>query len=496
MPVFEKPLIVITAVLFFAAILVVGWWKSRIARGAGDFFVAGRRAGLLAMGLSTTAAAFSGFVFLGGPGLTYQIGLAAVFIVISVSFTAGLMGWTVAIPLRRLAATHGVMTIPEAVEIRFGSRAAGGMAAVAVLGGVIGYLGLQIQALGLLIESTLGIGNWFGEAGPAVAMGLGLVLLLAHAVRGGMAGGLYVEMFQGLVMVAAAGAVFLRALQVGGGLSRMADSIAGSPAFGPAFLDPMGKVPAATALGFFFVFSVGVLGQPHVLHKFFMLRDPHRLRFMPLVVGVSQSLCLLIWLGIGLAVPALVARGALAPLARPDDAAPLFLLSHVPEWLAGLALAGILAAVMSTADALLSVGAAAVVRDLPRSFGFVPADSLGPARLATLGLGIAAGLFAWFYGSLIAWLGTFSFGLFGAALAPVLGVGLNWSRVTAQAACFSIGGGLGIQLLLELWNRLATAGAIPAPPLVPGALSGTVSLAFSFLLLFLVTWCDRGGKSP
>lgn len=490
-PAFEKPLVVLAALVYFAAVLAVGWWKGRAVRGAADFFIAGKRAGLLAMGLSTTAAAFSGFVFLGGPGLTYRIGLAALFIVISVGFTAGLMGFTVAVPLRRLAETHGVLTIPEAIEARFGSRRASGLAAAGVLAGTVGYLGLQIQALGLLIDSIGGLRAKLGEAGPLAAMAAGLALVLAYSARGGMAAGLYVETLQGLVMVAAAGGVFIRALQVGGGLDRMAATIAASPDFGPEFLDPFGKVPAATAMGFFFLFSVGVLGQPHVLHKFFMLRDPQKLRHMPLVVGVSQSLCLLIWLGVGLAVPALVAGGTLAPLSRPDDAAPVFLMSQVPDWLAGLALAGILAAVMSTADALLSVGAAALVRDLPRACGREPFPGLFPARLATLGLGFAAGLFSWFYGGLIAWLGTFAFGLFGAALAPVLAVGLNWKKVGARAACFSIGGGLTSHLVLELWSRLAALEILPGPPLARGVLPGVVSLCFSFLLLFLVTWYDQ-----
>ena len=69
----------------------------------------------------------------------------------------------------------------------------------------------------------------------------------------------------------------------------MATSIAGSPRFGRPFLEPLGKAPALTALGFFFVFGVGVFGQPHMLHKFFMIHDPRRLRWMPLVLGASQT---------------------------------------------------------------------------------------------------------------------------------------------------------------------------------------------------------------
>ena len=66
------------------------------------------------------------------------------------------------------------------------------------------------------------------------------------------------------------------------------------------------------------MFTIGVLGQPHTLHKFLMLKDPRKLRFLPAVLGVSQVLVVLIWLGIGLAVPALVAQGHLPPFDQPD----------------------------------------------------------------------------------------------------------------------------------------------------------------------------------
>ena len=93
-----------------------------------------------------------------------------------------------------------------------------------------------------------------------------------------------------------------------------------------------------------FVFGVGVLGQPHMLHKFYMLDDPRKLKWIPLVFGSTQGLCFLVWIGVGVAVPALVADGQLPPLDHPDAATPLFLLQFAPKVLAGIVFAGILAA--------------------------------------------------------------------------------------------------------------------------------------------------------
>ena len=112
--------------------------------------MAGQGLGVLFTGLATMAAAFSGFVFLGGPGLTYRIGLTSLFINLSVGFTPALLAWAVAKRLRLLAEVREVYTIPDAVLARYGSRAASGAAAVAVLVGSVGYLGAQLLAMGTL----------------------------------------------------------------------------------------------------------------------------------------------------------------------------------------------------------------------------------------------------------------------------------------------------------------------------------------------------------
>jgi SSS family transporter len=485
MPILDRPLIVLTTLVYFATCLGLGVWALRRTRDARDFWVARQGLGVVVTGLATMAAAFSGFVFLGGPGLTYRIGLSSLFINLSIGFTPTLLAWTLAKRLRLLAEVREVYTIPDAVLARYGSRAASGAAAVAILVGTIGYLGAQLLAMGTLIEAVLGVSL-------PMAVGLGLGVLLFYSVAGGMMAGVYTDVFQGILMVLAAVAVFGYAMAAGGGWRQVVHSIAASPRFGRQFLEPLGDTPALTALGFFFVFGIGVLGQPHMLNKLYMIRDPRRLKWLPLVLGSSQTLCLLIWLGLGLAVPALVAQGKLAPLSKPDEAAPAFLLGFASEPLAGFAVAAILAAIMSTADSFMNLGAAVFVRDLPRALGRRIENELLWGRIATVAVTLAAAVLALTYNDLIALLGTFAFGTFGAALAPALAVGLNWKRVTAAAATASIATGTALNLALEFLARQTWFPALPKPPLPPGALPTAVSLAASFTVLLAVTaWTGR-----
>jgi Na+/proline symporter len=482
------------ALAYLAVVLGIGIWASRRTTNTRDFFIAGQRIGLMVTGLATMSAAFSGFVFLGGPGLTYRIGIASLFICIPVGFTAGLLCWAIAKRLRLLAEVREIYTIPDAIAARFDSRLASGLASLAVLIGAVGYLGSQMLAVGILLETIFDTGPLLGAWSLPVCMAAGMLVVMVYSTAGGMVAGVYTDLVQGVLMIVTAVAVFIYAMRAGGGPAAIASEIAASPHFGPGFLEPFGTVPVMTAMGFFFVFAVGTLGQPHMLHKFYMLDDPRKLKWMPLVIGSSQTLCLLIWIGIGLAVPALVARGELSALANPDSATPLFLLSFTPRVLAGLAFAGILSAIMSTADSFVNIGSAAVVRDIPRALGIKLRGELRRGRQATVAILLAASLFAWLYGDLVALLGTFAFGTFAAALAPALVVGLNWRRVTSAAAGASIATGMVVNLGLEFLSRQTLFPGLPAPPTAPGALPAAIALAASFTVLFVVSlW--KGGRA-
>ena len=479
----------IAAGAYLLALAAIGVWAWRRTRNERDFFIAGQRGGLWAIGLATMAASFSSFVFLGGPGLMVGAGLGALFIVLPVGFTAGLLCRVVGSRLRQLSGA-GVMTIPGALDARFPGGAVRGLSAVAILCGSIAYLGLQLQGMALVLRKVLGVAH------PDLALGIGLLVVLGYSITGGMVAGLYTDVLQGALMAIAAVVVFVRALQVGGGWSAITDSLDGSA--GGSFLEPTGTLPAITVLGFFFVFGVGVLGQPHLLHKFFMIRDPRKLRYLPLVFGGSQIVCLLLWLGIGLSVPALVASGRLSPLVNPDQATPLFLLEYLPGVVAGLLVAAILAAVMSTADSFLNIGAAALVRDLPRAFDRPLENELRWARWAVPGIAFFALLFSRAYADLIALVGTFAFGAFAAALAPALAVGLWWRRVTATAAAASIVTGLTVSVVLEFLVKQTWFDGLPRPALAPGALPSAVALAASFVVLLAVTWAgpaEPGGAA-
>lgn len=435
----RQPTVLLVAALYALITAAIGIWASRRTRSAGDFFTAGRRLGPFALALAAMASTLSGFTFIGGPGLLYSVGLGALLIFIPASLSNCLSAWVLAKRLRMLGEARGLLTIPDAIGARYRSPAAQGLAAVAMLVAIVGYLATNLLALGLVIDALfdtgLGLGIWIGTAA-----------VLAYSIGGGILAGVYTDVFQGMVMAVASSLVFLAALRVGGGLGHMSTTILARE---PGFLSPWGTLGPLAGLSFFLVFGVGVLGQPHVLHKFYMLKDPLRLRWYPLIMTLAMVVTLLLLFGVGLVMKAEVVRGGLPPLGRPDDATPVFLLRFVSPAVAGILFAGVAAAIMSTVNSFLNVGAAAISHDLPRAFGRRTGNELRTGRLATLAIGVLAAGVAQASGTLVAFLGIFGWGLFAATLVPSLAIGLNWTGGTRVGAIASITVGLGVTLLGE-----------------------------------------------
>jgi Na+/proline symporter len=480
LPPLTQPVIVAVAIVYFAIVAAIGIWATRRTRTASDFFVAGQGIGLWPLAIAAMSATLSGFAFIGGPGLVYQLGIGAVFIVLPVALTNAMGAWVLAKRMRLMAEVRDMITVPDAIGARYDSRAAQGLAAVAILVAVVGYMATNLLALGLVIDAIFGVGLGWG-------IWIGTVITLAYSVSGGILAGVYTDVFQGGLMALASVLVFVYALQVGGGMSGISTTILGAD---PSFLGPWGKLTPIAALSFFFVFGFGSLGQPHVIHKFYMLKDPRRLKWYPLIMTMALFVTLLLYVGVGIAVKALVVKGALEPLVRVDDATPFFLLRFTPVLLAGLVFSGVAAAIMSTVNSFMSIGAAAITHDIPVALGRRVGNELRWGRISTIAISVIAGLVAQASGTLVAFLGIFGWGLFASTLVPALAIGLNWDGATKAGAIASIASGLVITLLFETLAYFRVY-SFPTGVTVSG-----LSLVVSLLVFFVVSWLTQTAGAP
>lgn len=475
LPPLAQPTIIAVALVYFAGVAAIGFWAARRTRTARDFFVAGEGIGLWALGLSAMAATVSGFAFIGGPGLVYSIGVGAMYLVLPAAITNSMGAWVLAKRMRLLAEARKLITVPDALGARYRSRTAQGLSATAILIATVGYMATNILALGLVLDAIFGTGLTAG-------IWIGMAIVLAYSASGGILAGIYTDMLQGALMALASVLVFAFTLQSGGGMSGLSASVL---AVDPEWLGPWGKLAPIAALSLFFVFGVGSLGQPHVVHKFYMLRDPRKLRWYPLLMTLALILTLLLYFGVGFAVKALVARGELAPLTRPDDATPTFLLQYTPILLAALVFSGVAAAIMSTVNSFMNIAAAAITHDLPVALNRKVSNELRWGRMATVAISIVAALVAQLSGTLVALLGIFGWGLFASTLVPALAIGLNWEGATRAGAIWSIATGLLLTLALE------TAAFFKLLTVPQGVTVAGLALVASLVVFFVISWLTR-----
>jgi len=470
-----SPGVVVVGIGYAVIVAAIAVWAGRRTRTARDFFVAGEGIGVWTLAIAAMAATLSGFSFIGGPGLMYSLGLGAVLIILPASLTNTMTAWMLAKRMRLLGEVRGLITVPDAIGARYRSPLAQGLAGVAILVAIVGYMATNILALGLVVDALFGTGLTWG-------IWIGLAAVVAYSAAGGILAGVYTDLFQGGVMAAASLLVFGFAMRTGGGLGEISRTILAAD---PGFLEPWGRLTPLAALSFFFVFGMGALGQPHVVHKFYMLKDPLRLKWYPAIMTAAMMVTLLLYFGVGVAVKAEVVSGGLAPLARADDATPAFLLAYTPALLGGLVFAGVAAAIMSTVNSFLNVGAAVITHDLPVALGRKLPDELAWGRISTIAISLLAGVVAQVSGTLVAFLGIFGWGLFASTLVPALAIGLNWPGATRSGAIASIATGLVTTLGFE---SAAYFGVFTFPA---GVTVSGLSLVLSLLVFFGVSWLTR-----
>jgi Na+/proline symporter len=454
---------ILVALLVFAA--AVAWWGARSVRDSADYFAAGHRAGAWLVGVAGTAAAVSGFTFVGGPGLFALAGVGSLWIILSAPLTGALQCWAVGEPVVELVEKRRAVTVPELLACRFGGSSTRALAAVVVVVGCVASLAVQARAAVVLGEDFLRVPG-------AVTAVAAMLATTAYTSLGGMRAGLVADAAQGAVMAGFAVLLTVAAMAAAGGPAAAIATLAKAR---PELLGSFGAIAPPKAWAWYLLFCVGTCAQPHYVQKFLFMRSRAQLRLLPAVLTGALMTTLVVWIGVGLGGSALVARGAFT-LGRPDDLAPRTM-SFLGPWAVLLAGVAVLAAMMSTTASFLNMAAAAVTRDLRETFG-KPALSLSVARFATVVFAVAATIIGVASHRAVALLGLVGWGFFTAALLPVMTIGLAWRGAAARGAVGAMATGAAVDLILESVRQHLPPGLEPG---LAGAAIGTlVLLAVSF----------------
>ena len=466
----SRSLIILTTVgIYMAVCVAMGLWAFGRTKSTDDFFMAGRNLGIVITAFAIFSSTLSGFGFVGGPGLVYLMGMSSIWIAMGVSLGGVVMFALIAKRIRLFAELRNCISLPDVVATRYQSDTVRASVAVVILLGVIGYLATQILAMAIVLQDILIGAGVFEGIGLGMCVFISCSVLVFYTVTGGILASVYTDLVQGAVMVVASLLIFVTVLTTfDGGLSEISQIVMADDR---EAMGPWGTLGIMGCLSWFFMFAMGAAGQPHVITKSMMVRRIRDIKYIIPLNFIAYAVAALLWLGIGLAMRALVVSGAHPALANPDAAAPQFLQNYTHPLLAGIVFAGLLAAIMSTADGFLNIGTAAIVHDIPTAIRGKPVRSrLLWARITTVLIAIVAATVALYTGDLVAILGAFGWGTFAAALVPVVAIGLNWKRASALAANVAVI----VSLIINIGSQVT--GISPPLGIDVGALSMIVSL--------------------
>ncbi|POH70802.1 sodium/proline symporter PutP [Cryobacterium zongtaii] len=416
-------------VLYFAGMLAIGWFAFRQTKDLDDYMLAGRGLKPGTAALSAGASDMSGWLLLGLPGAIYVSGLVEAWIAIGLTIGAWLNWKFVAPRLRSYThVSNNSITIPSFFENRLKdtSRLLRVVSGVIILVFFTFYVSSGMVAGGVFFENSFG--STF-LAGMLIVAGVTLL----YTLFGGFLGATLTDVAQGLLMLAALIVVPVVALSATGGIGATIDSIR---EVNPDLLSltaggsVLGVISAAA-------WGLGYVGQPHILVRFMALRSPQDAK-----AGRRIGIGWMILTALGALATALIGIAYFQqnPDVTLDNPETVFLLlSQIlfHPFVAGLVLAAVLAAIMSTISSQLIVCSSALVEDLYKIVGkkdATPKQLVMLGRLGVLLVALVAGLIALNRDSTILELVGFAWAGFGAAFGPVVLLSLYWKKLSTWGA--------------------------------------------------------------
>ncbi len=470
---------VIAFILYFLVVLGIGIFFFLKSKNAGEkeYFLGGRSMGPWVTALSAQASDMSAWLLMGLPGSILAFGFGEVWIGIGLALGTAANWIFVAKRLRRFsAAANDSITLPQYLSNRFGS----GHKALQIVSALIFLVCFTVYVASSFVAGTGVFTSVFPSLDKETAMLIFAAIILVYTFLGGFKAVCWTDFFQGLLMLVAVLAVpiiaaasgdtnpdFLKEVYTYGEGSKMVEcAFVGTP-FEASWQDIVSGL--AWGLGYF--------GMPHILVRFMSIKKAKDINLAATIA--------IIWVVIALGavvVLAILGRMIVGPELLADGSQSLVFVKmaqkYFPPFIAGILMAAIIAASMSTADSQLLVASSSFTSDL-----YKPSIRKNASDKEALWVGrgvvLLVAVVAYFIASsksegaqaimnLVenAWAG------FGSSFGPVVLLSVFWKRLTYKGALAGVVGGA---LANVAWLAGGLSASTGVYELVPGFIVGLVA---------------------
>ena len=488
-----------TFLLFVLVTLGITWLASKRTRDQDTFFAAGGAIPAWQNGFAIAGDFMSAATLLGITGLMYVAGHDAYLLSTGVMVSWPLMLMVIAERFRNL----GKFTFVDVVTFRMQRSSVRLLCAVASLFVVVFYLIGQMVGAGKLIELLFGIDY-------IIAVCLVTALMMVYVVFGGMIATTWVQMIKAILLLS--GGIFVAFLllkRFDFDFSALLQRSVDIHPKGESLLAPGGwlKSSPAQVLTVGLTMCFGIMGLPHILMRFFTVKDAASARSSVAIATVIMGIFYVAILILGFGAVALV-WGNPAFL---DDSGSLvggsnMVALHLAKTVGGEILLGYLSAVtfatiLAVVAGLTLAGSAAIAHDLLGAVGksndnesrsqlFVTRASALAIGLLALGLGIV------FESQNIAVVTTLALAIAASVNFPMLLLAMYWRNLTSSGCL--IGGGITLAICVVLivlgdgvWVQILKNEKAVFPLVYPTL----ITMPTGFVLIAFFSMLDKSGSA-
>ena len=471
---------VVTFLFYIVAMVCIGLYAYQRTTNFSDYILGGRSLGSFVTALSAGASDMSGWLLMGLPGAIFITGLSESWIAIGLIVGAWLNWYLVAGRLRvHTEIQNNALTLPDYFTGRFGDKKKilRIISALVILIFFAIYCASGMVAGARLFESIFGMSY-------TTALWVSAIATMSYVCIGGFLAISWTDTFQaGLMIFALLLAPIMTYLALGD-TGQVTQIIEVARPHASNMFTGISTIAIISSLAW----GLGYFGQPHILIRF-MAADSVRSIPNARRIGMAwMILCLggAVAVGyIGIAYFQLHPELAAAVTQNPETVFMELTKILFNPWIAGVVLAAILAAVMSTLSCQLLVCSTTLTEDLYKAFLRKDASQnelVWVGRLMVLAIAVLAISLAMNPESKVLGLVSYAWAGFGAAFGPLILLSLFWKRMTLNGALVGMIVGA---LTVIIWKN--TMSAVGLYEIVPGFI-------LSFISIIVVSLMDKAPR--
>lgn len=436
--------ILVAIVVYMAGIIWIGFACAKKNKNTEDFYLGGRKLGPFVTAMSAEASDMSSWLLMGLPGVAYLTGVAdAAWTAIGLAIGT-YVNWLIVAKRLRIY-THmssNSSTIPAFFSNRYrdNKRILSVISAIVIVIFFVPYTASGFAACGKLFNSLFGI-DYF------TAMIISALVIVIYTALGGFLAASTSDFVQSIIMTIAIFVVISYGIISVGGIDKVMDNATSMAGYLSLFKSHNAETGAAVSYNALTVFStlawgLGYFGMPHILLRFMAIEDPEKIKLSRRVATIWVVISMAVSIFIGVAGNAMVKEGVIDTLKDPERIIikiATLISNHgvIAALVAGVILAGILAATMSTADSQLLAASSSVSQNIVKEVlvkDLSAKMSMIIARITLVGIAVIGVIIASNPNSSVFGIVSFAWAGFGAAFGPVMLMALFWKRSNMYGA--------------------------------------------------------------